>query len=634
MKLPITPLLYVVSIASLAGIVQSVIKYTDKSNLWDAKKRNEIKAANAALKKKGVGANSGDQGWNYASETFWRQLRDANFTGKIEVKKTDDSKKKPIVEEVRREVIDLNTVFEVICITSAGDDTGVVVNYTTDVDVPPGLIPKPSVNVVNTMPKGRGRPRPRPVVSVGAPPHHLKVGDKLWKKYDYVVLKSVDLEARFATFELQIPEKKDPKTGEFRVQPMFKPVLGLPPEIQAKMLAIGTGGTNNTGGGTASPVAPNKVPEEVWVDTPETTISREGRVNVAKKDQRFLEENGPDIFNDDVHMRDYSGGRGKHKVRGVQIRKLSTRVRQFGSAKATSSFRSTTCPSREWRTPRRSAAGCTTRVSATSRRRSCGRAASSTGPTTSRSRRGVSVASGLLTLDRGNTTLDGMWHGESPWRQRVDPSDRAAVERLLMAHDLDTVAALTVVASGLVEVEQLLAGRAQLLVAGRDLLCPLPVAYPDPEALGVDRWVGAFAAHRLYGAAVVVDCGTAVTVNLVDGDGTFLGGAIAPGPGSLAGILATVTPALPTVDLAADLTLPALDPAAAVAAGVQLGFCGAVDRLRDELVAASNLDRPTVVVTGGHAEVYLRHGHANAHHHPDLLHRGLRWLVETNDSNS
>lgn len=244
------------------------------------------------------------------------------------------------------------------------------------------------------------------------------------------------------------------------------------------------------------------------------------------------------------------------------------------------------------------------------------------------------MAAGLLTLDRGNTSLDGMWHGDPPWRKRVDPTDRAAVERLLRAGDPATVAALTVVESGLTEIETALAGRCQLLVAGRELPCPLRVSYPDPGGLGVDRWVGAFAAHRLYGAAIVVDCGTMVTVNLVDAEGNFLGGAIAPGPGTLAAALAVAAPALPPVDLAVDLVLPAIDPAAAVAAGAQLGFCGAVDRLCDDLVAAAGLLDPTLVITGGHGEVYCRHGRPTARHHPDLLHSGLRWLVETHASNS
>ena len=235
----------------------------------------------------------------------------------------------------------------------------------------------------------------------------------------------------------------------------------------------------------------------------------------------------------------------------------------------------------------------------------------------------------LLTLDRGNSTLDGMWHTEPPSRERVDPEDGDAVRRLLSANDPAAVAALTVVESGLSRVEDILAERGcRVLVAGRDLENPLRVAYDDPSGLGVDRWVGAFAARRLYGAAIVIDCGTAVTLSAVDADGVFLGGAIAPGAGTMAGSLATATPALPAVDLEADVSVPATSPQAAVDAGVQLGFCGAVDRLVDDVVAATDLANPVVVLTGGTASVYARHGRHPVRHHSDLLHLGLRWLIE------
>ena len=42
-------------------------------------------------------------------------------------------------------------------------------------------------------------------------------------------------------------------------------------------------------------------------------------------------DNGSQIFNEDVQMRDYSAGRGEHKIRGIQLRKLGSRVRHFGA---------------------------------------------------------------------------------------------------------------------------------------------------------------------------------------------------------------------------------------------------------------------------------------------------------------
>lgn len=58
----------------------------------------------------------------------------------------------------------------------------------------------------------------------------------------------------------------------------------------------------------------------------------------------------------------------------------------------------------------------------------------------------------------------------------------------------------------------------------------LTIAYPQPELFGVDRWLALIAARHLYSGAVsVVDCGTAVTIDVVDQNGQHLGGVIVPG---------------------------------------------------------------------------------------------------------
>jgi type III pantothenate kinase len=59
---------------------------------------------------------------------------------------------------------------------------------------------------------------------------------------------------------------------------------------------------------------------------------------------------------------------------------------------------------------------------------------------------------------------------------------------------------------------------------------PIAIRVDRPDLVGADRIVNALAAVRLHGApAIVVDCGTATTLDCVGGDGAFVGGAIAPG---------------------------------------------------------------------------------------------------------
>jgi len=237
----------------------------------------------------------------------------------------------------------------------------------------------------------------------------------------------------------------------------------------------------------------------------------------------------------------------------------------------------------------------------------------------------------VLTVDRGNSTLDCMVWGGTPRRARLDPDDEEGLRRFLGADCPARAVGLTVVEGGLQQVRTVLeACGVRLLVAGSDLQVPLRVDYEAPEALGIDRLVGALAAHLLHGRGVVVDLGTAVTVNLVR-DGAFLGGAIAPGLTALAKGLEVSAPALPRVDLSAEVRLPAVASADAVNAGVLVGFQGLVNGLVKAVASAAGLAAAPHLLTGGQARRYLDScefgGDLGFEHVPDLVHQGLRWLA-------
>jgi len=235
----------------------------------------------------------------------------------------------------------------------------------------------------------------------------------------------------------------------------------------------------------------------------------------------------------------------------------------------------------------------------------------------------------LLTLDRGNTSLRAMLHGPVPQRFKARADAPAAVLSALasLSPPPERAVGSTVVAGGLDAAAAVLAARGvSLELAGRDLPCPLPLAYDDPHTLGTDRWLCALAGFGEHGAAVVVQCGTAITVDAVAADGSFLGGAIAPGLAAMASGLALAAPALPRPVPLQHAVVPARSSLACVEAGTLLSFCGAVERLVGEAAAALPAGVPRLL-TGGDAETYLRHGRLALVHEPDLLHRGLRRLA-------
>jgi type III pantothenate kinase len=233
----------------------------------------------------------------------------------------------------------------------------------------------------------------------------------------------------------------------------------------------------------------------------------------------------------------------------------------------------------------------------------------------------------LLTADCGNSTID--CRRADGARARFDATDAqlAALGAFVRDGAVRRCIAVSVAPAALARLRRALDPLGvPVALAGADLPCPLRLDYATPETLGADRWVGALAAWREHGRAVVLDCGSATTVNLVDAGGTFRGGAIAPGLRAFAAGLAAATPALPAPDLDAVPAMPARSTQAAVDSGVLLGWCGLVERLAAEAIAAS--DGPaTLVLTGGNAGRLLRATRLRPVHVPDLVHRGLRLLA-------
>jgi type III pantothenate kinase len=135
---------------------------------------------------------------------------------------------------------------------------------------------------------------------------------------------------------------------------------------------------------------------------------------------------------------------------------------------------------------------------------------------------------------------------------------------------------------------------------------PIAIRYDRPDLVGADRIVNALAASRLHGTpAVVVDLGTATTLDCVGADGAFVGGAIAPGLELGLDALAAGTAKLPRVELRTPDRVVARDTVGAIQAGAVIGYqalvAGLVARARRELADAAGVSPAGVhtILTGG-----------------------------------
>ena len=165
----------------------------------------------------------------------------------------------------------------------------------------------------------------------------------------------------------------------------------------------------------------------------------------------------------------------------------------------------------------------------------------------------------------------------------------------------------------------------QRRITAEDL--PLVIRGVESQRIGMDRLAAAAAANLLRTpgrGAIVIDCGTAATVDMLSAEGEFLGGAILPGPALMARALAEGTSRLPEVqalERSAPPAMPGRSTHEAIGAGIGWGMQGAVARLVEEARETLGADAE-VFLTGGWMAA-VREALPGAIEVPDLVLAGI-----------
>jgi type III pantothenate kinase len=249
----------------------------------------------------------------------------------------------------------------------------------------------------------------------------------------------------------------------------------------------------------------------------------------------------------------------------------------------------------------------------------------------------------LLLVDVGNTTtVVGLWgsdHVEHRWRVSTDRERTADESRLLLRAMLAEYArpvtggALSSVVPPRTEswrsaMADLIDGL--LVVVGPGVKTGIALSVDNPREVGADRVANAIGASKLLGApVVVVDFGTATTVDLVGPDGSYRGGAIAPGLEVSADALVTHTAALRRVELVAPRSPVGRSTVEAIQSGLIYGYAGLVDGLVSRIMDTLEAPCP-VVATGGLADTIVEATHTITLVEPDLTLIGLAEIFERN----
>jgi type III pantothenate kinase len=239
----------------------------------------------------------------------------------------------------------------------------------------------------------------------------------------------------------------------------------------------------------------------------------------------------------------------------------------------------------------------------------------------------------LLTIDIGNTNVTcGLFRGSrllKAWN--LKQSGLLSFENdAARSETLDGICMCSVAPGATVLVREACkdAFGIEPLVAG-SWNAGMPIVGYDPKQLGADRLMAALAAYERYRKAlIVVDAGTAITIDLVDADGAFRGGAIAPGVGLSAQALHEATGQLPLVEPAPARRAIGRDTRSAINSGLVNGAAGLIDRLAHDIAREGKV-KPLVVATGGDANLLKKHCASIERVHPHLVLEGLRIVWES-----
>jgi type III pantothenate kinase len=254
----------------------------------------------------------------------------------------------------------------------------------------------------------------------------------------------------------------------------------------------------------------------------------------------------------------------------------------------------------------------------------------------------------LLAIDVGNTqTHIGVFDREElihEWRAATQPSKTAdelalmfgqflALADLSFSEQISGVAISSVVPRATQQLRSMTEtyfGFSPLVVEP-GIRTGMAVLTDNPREVGADRIANAVAASHLFDGEplVVVDFGTAITVDAVSAKGEYLGGAIAPGIETAATALFSATALIRRVEYVAPPTALGKNTPASVQAGIVYGNAALVDGLVERVVKELGGDA-RVIATGGLAPVVAEHCHWIEQTIPDLTLTGLRLIFERN----
>jgi len=253
----------------------------------------------------------------------------------------------------------------------------------------------------------------------------------------------------------------------------------------------------------------------------------------------------------------------------------------------------------------------------------------------------------LLAIDEGNTNTLFAVHDGSQWiaewrsaTHTTRTADEYAVwlsalleMKKLRLDDLTDCIISSVVPQSLFNLRNLsrrYIGVVPMVIGSPDVDLGVEVRIDKPSEAGADRLVNAVGCRAKYdGALIIVDSGTATTLDVVSADGAFEGGVIAPGINLSMQALHTAAARLPRIAIERPERVIGKNTVGAMQSGVFWGYIDLIDGLIAR-VRAEYGEPMTVIGTGGVASLFEGASTSIQHYDPDVTIRGLYQIWQRN----
>lgn len=238
-----------------------------------------------------------------------------------------------------------------------------------------------------------------------------------------------------------------------------------------------------------------------------------------------------------------------------------------------------------------------------------------------------------LVVDIGNTLTKLAWfdQGEITGSLRLEPEELPQFNHIIRERPAEMAIISSVGTSENPFIRELKKEFEKLLILDHNTPLPFRIRYKTPHTLGHDRIAACAGARCIYPDhhVLIMDMGTAITIDFINASGEYLGGNISPGLYTRFRALHDYTAKLPLVE--ADTTFPAFgtDTRSAIVSGVQQGIVFELNGYMNDFI--SRYPDCKFIITGGDSNLFVSSLKRPIFAVPELVLKGLNFILEFNE---